>query len=150
PLAALAALLLTLAARGLGRIPAPYLAGQRPLTGLLIGANLGAFVVAFAAGAAGIIALGRAKSGAVVGVLVSITTIPAAANVGVALAIGELVGGGPVPGDPARQPGRAPGRRGGDAARYPGVGAPNREGTGHLPAEDDAAPLTAEIRTARV
>jgi uncharacterized hydrophobic protein (TIGR00271 family) len=89
PLAALAALLYTLAARGLGRIPAAYLAGQRPLTGLLIGANLGAFVVAFVAGAAGIIALGRAKSGAVVGVLVSITTIPAASNVGVALAMGD-------------------------------------------------------------
>src|SRR5215207_421718 len=90
PVAALAALLLTLAARGLGRIPAPYLAGQRPLTGLLIGANLGAFVVAFVAGAAGIIALGRARSGAVVGVVVSITTIPAASNVGVALAMGNL------------------------------------------------------------
>jgi uncharacterized hydrophobic protein (TIGR00271 family) len=89
PIAALAALLLTLAARGLGRIPAGYLDGQRPLTGLLIGANLGAFVVAFVAGAAGIIALGRAKSGAVVGVLVSITTIPAASNVGVALAMGN-------------------------------------------------------------
>jgi uncharacterized hydrophobic protein (TIGR00271 family) len=89
PMAALAALSLTLAARGLGRIPAAYLAGQRPLTGLLIGANLGAFVVAFVAGAAGIIALGRAKSGAVVGVLVSITTIPAASNIGVALAMGN-------------------------------------------------------------
>jgi len=87
PMAALAAFLLILAARGLGRIPAPYLAGERPVTGLLIGANLGAFVVAFVAGAAGIIALGRAKSGAVVGVLVSITTIPAASNVGVALAM---------------------------------------------------------------
>jgi uncharacterized hydrophobic protein (TIGR00271 family) len=90
PMAALAAFLLILAARGLGRIPAPYLAGQRPVTGLLIGANLGAFVVAFVAGAAGIIALGRAKSGAVVGVLVSITTIPAASNVGVALAMGDV------------------------------------------------------------
>ena len=89
PLAGLAAYLFTLAARGLGRIPGPYLAGQRPLTGLLIGANLGAFVVSFVAGAAGIIALGRAKSGAVVGVLVSITTIPAASNVGVALAMGD-------------------------------------------------------------
>ena len=46
-------------------------------------------MVAFVAGAAGIIALGRAKSGAVVGVLVSITTIPAASNVGVALAMGN-------------------------------------------------------------
>ena len=63
--------------------------GQRPLTDLLIGANLGAFVIAFAAGAAGMIALGRAKSGAVVGVLVSITTIPAASNVGGALATGN-------------------------------------------------------------
>jgi uncharacterized hydrophobic protein (TIGR00271 family) len=89
PMAALAALLLTLAARGLDRIPAPYLAGERPMTDLLIGANLGAFVVAFVAGAAGMIALGRAKSGAVVGVLVSITTIPAASNVGVALAMGS-------------------------------------------------------------
>jgi uncharacterized hydrophobic protein (TIGR00271 family) len=89
PMAALAAFLLTLAARGLGRISAPYLAGERPLTGLLIGANLGAFVVALVAGAAGIVALGRAKSGAVVGVLVSITTIPAASNVGVAVAMGD-------------------------------------------------------------
>ena len=86
PLAALAVLLLILAARGLSRISGPYLAGQRPVTGLLIGANLGAFVVAFAAG---IIALGRAKSGAVVGVLVPITTISAASNVGVALAMGN-------------------------------------------------------------
>src|SRR5215207_7954612 len=87
PMAAVAALLFT---RGLGRIPAPYLAGQRPLTGLLIGANLGAFVVAVVAGAAGIIALGRAKAGAGVGVLVSITTIPAASNIGVAVAMGSL------------------------------------------------------------
>jgi uncharacterized hydrophobic protein (TIGR00271 family) len=89
PLAALAAFTLTLAARGLGRIPGSYLAGQRPVTDLLIGANLGAFVVAVVAGAAGIVALGRAKSGAVVGVLVSITTIPAASNVGVAVAMGN-------------------------------------------------------------
>jgi uncharacterized hydrophobic protein (TIGR00271 family) len=89
PMAAVAAFLVILAARGLGRIPAPYLAGERPLTGLLIGANLGAFVVALVAGAAGIVALGRAKSGAVVGVLVSITTIPAASNVGVAVAMGN-------------------------------------------------------------
>ena len=89
PLAATAAFLLTMAARALGRIPEPYVEGVRPLTGLLIGANVGAFVVAFTAGAAGVVALGRAKSGAVVGVLVSITTIPSAANVGVALAMGN-------------------------------------------------------------
>jgi uncharacterized hydrophobic protein (TIGR00271 family) len=89
PIAAFAALVVTLVGRWLGRIPEAYVAGERPLTGLLIGANLGAFVVAFAAGAAGVIGLGRAKSGAVVGVMVSITTIPAAANIGVASAMGE-------------------------------------------------------------
>ena len=36
------------------------------------------------------IALGQAKSGAIVGVLVSVTTIPAVANVGVALALGNV------------------------------------------------------------
>jgi uncharacterized membrane protein len=56
-----------------------------PMAALVV--FLTAFVVAFVAGAAGIIALGRARSGAVVGVLVLITTIPAAANVGVAFAV---------------------------------------------------------------
>ena len=62
PMAALAALLLTLAARGLGRIPASYLASERPVTDLLIGANLTAFVVAFVAGAAGSLpSVGRSR-----------------------------------------------------------------------------------------
>jgi uncharacterized membrane protein len=46
--------------------------------------------VALAAGVAGMIASGQAKSGAIVGVLVSVTTIPAVANVGVALALGNV------------------------------------------------------------
>jgi hypothetical protein len=44
--------------------------------------------VAFVAGAAGVLSLTSAKSGALVGVLVSVTTIPAASNVGVAAAYG--------------------------------------------------------------
>jgi len=66
PLAALAVLLLILATQGR---PDPRAVPGRaaPVTGLLIGANLGAFVVAFLAGTVGIIALGRTKSGAVVG-----------------------------------------------------------------------------------
>ena len=47
------------------------------------------FFVAFVAGSAGVLSLTAAKSGALVGVLVSVTTIPAAANVGVAAAYGE-------------------------------------------------------------
>jgi uncharacterized hydrophobic protein (TIGR00271 family) len=45
--------------------------------------------VAAAAGAAGVLSLSTAKSGALIGVLISVTTIPAAANVGVAAAYGQ-------------------------------------------------------------
>jgi uncharacterized hydrophobic protein (TIGR00271 family) len=73
-----------------GLVPAAYLAGDRPVTELIAEPNWASFVVALAAGVAGMVALGQAKSGAVVGVLVSVTTIPAAANVGVALALGNI------------------------------------------------------------
>ena len=46
-------------------------------------------LVALLAGVAGALSLSTAKSGALVGVLISVTTIPAAANVGVAAAYGD-------------------------------------------------------------
>ena len=46
-------------------------------------------IVAILAGIAGILSLTSAKSGALVGVLISVTTIPAAANIGVAAALGD-------------------------------------------------------------
>ena len=46
-------------------------------------------VVALCAGAAGMLSLSTAKSGALIGVLISVTTIPAAANVGLAAAYGQ-------------------------------------------------------------
>ncbi len=46
-------------------------------------------IVAVLAGIAGILSLTSAKSGALVGVLISVTTIPAAANIGVAAALGD-------------------------------------------------------------
>lgn len=45
-----------------------------------------AFFVAFCAGIAGMVSLSTAKSGALIGVLISVTTIPAAANIGVSFA----------------------------------------------------------------
>jgi uncharacterized membrane protein len=48
--------------------------------------NFFAAFVALCAGAAGMLSLSTAKSGALIGVLISVTTIPAAANVGVAAA----------------------------------------------------------------
>ena len=64
--------------------------GIRPVTELIAEPNITSLIVALAAGIAGMIALGRSKTGAVVGVLVSVTTIPAAANVGLALVLGNL------------------------------------------------------------
>jgi uncharacterized membrane protein len=71
-------------------VPAQYVAGDRPVTALIAEPNPGSLVVALAAGVAGMVALGQAKSGAIVGVLVSVTTIPASANIGVALALGNV------------------------------------------------------------
>jgi uncharacterized hydrophobic protein (TIGR00271 family) len=48
------------------------------------------FVVALLAGVAGILSLTSAKSGALVGVAISVTTVPAAANAAVALSYGNL------------------------------------------------------------
>lgn len=64
----------------------------RPQTGFIYLPDAMSFVVAFLAGIAGMQALTSAKSGAVLGVLVSVTTIPAAGNIAVALAYG-LAGG---------------------------------------------------------
>jgi uncharacterized hydrophobic protein (TIGR00271 family) len=47
------------------------------------------FVVAVLAGIAGTLSLTSAKSGALVGVAISVTTVPAAANAAVALAYGD-------------------------------------------------------------
>jgi uncharacterized hydrophobic protein (TIGR00271 family) len=47
------------------------------------------FFVAVCAGAAGMLSLSTAKSGALIGVLISVTTIPAAANIGVAAAYAD-------------------------------------------------------------
>jgi uncharacterized hydrophobic protein (TIGR00271 family) len=47
------------------------------------------FFVAVCAGAAGMLSLSTAKSGALIGVLISVTTIPAAANIGLAAAYND-------------------------------------------------------------
>ena len=60
----------------------------RPQTEFIYLPDAMSFVVAFLAGIAGMQALTSAKSGAVLGVLVSVTTIPAAGNLAVALAYG--------------------------------------------------------------
>ncbi|MCX4995390.1 DUF389 domain-containing protein [Streptomyces longwoodensis] len=61
------------------------LEADRPNTGFIYAPDWFSFVVAVLAGAAGMLSLTSAKSGALVGVAISVTTVPAAANAAVAL-----------------------------------------------------------------
>jgi uncharacterized hydrophobic protein (TIGR00271 family) len=63
----------------------------RPNTGFIYAPDWFSFVVAVLAGAAGTLSLTSAKSGALVGVAISVTTVPAAANAAVALTYGDTV-----------------------------------------------------------
>lgn len=58
----------------------------RPLTGFISKPDALSFLVAYLAGTAGILSLTTSKSSVLIGVLISVTTIPAAANVAVAAA----------------------------------------------------------------
>ncbi|MFI7402667.1 DUF389 domain-containing protein [Streptomyces sp. NPDC049541] len=65
------------------------LAAERPNTNFIYRPDAFSFVVAVLAGAAGTLSLTSAKSGALVGVAISVTTVPAAANAAVAFAYDE-------------------------------------------------------------
>jgi uncharacterized hydrophobic protein (TIGR00271 family) len=87
--AAIAALLATLAFQATGLAPAHYDLSDRELTAFISHPDGMAAVVAVLAGIVGMLSLTQARSGTLVGVLVSVTTIPAVANVGVAAAYRE-------------------------------------------------------------
>lgn len=65
------------------------LEADRPNTGFVYAPDAFSFVVAVLAGIAGTLSLTSAKSGALVGVAISVTTVPAAANAAVAMAYGD-------------------------------------------------------------
>jgi uncharacterized hydrophobic protein (TIGR00271 family) len=60
-----------------------------PLTSFIWEPNGLSYIVGFLAGVAGILSLTSAKSGALIGVLISVTTVPAAGAAAVAFAAGE-------------------------------------------------------------
>ena len=64
------------------------LTAERPLTDFIWRPDALSWVVGFLAGVAGMLSLTSAKAGTLVGVLISVTTVPAAANAAVALAYG--------------------------------------------------------------
>ena len=77
-----------LAGRALDWFGPALLAADRPETGFITSPDRWSLVVAVFAGIAGVLSLTSAKSGALVGVFISVTTVPAAADMGLALALG--------------------------------------------------------------
>jgi uncharacterized hydrophobic protein (TIGR00271 family) len=86
PLGIAAALVLVELLRAAESAPDRLAAVSRPATLFISHPDEYSVLVALLAGTAGALSLSTAKSGALVGVLISVTTIPAAANVGVAFA----------------------------------------------------------------
>jgi uncharacterized hydrophobic protein (TIGR00271 family) len=78
--------LFTWAMTALDLVNESMLVAERPMTSFIWQPDALSWIIGFLAGIAGILALTSAKSGALVGVLISVTTIPAAANAAVALA----------------------------------------------------------------
>ncbi|HWM62372.1 MAG TPA: DUF389 domain-containing protein [Solirubrobacterales bacterium] len=89
PVGITAAFLFTLACEATGLIAGDFSSGQRQLTQFISDPTTFSFLVAVFAGTAGVLSLTSAKSGALVGVLISVTTILAAANIGIAAALGD-------------------------------------------------------------
>jgi uncharacterized hydrophobic protein (TIGR00271 family) len=89
PVAITAAFLFTLGCEATGLIDGDFSSGQRPLTQFISHPTTFSFIVAIFAGVVGVLSLTSTKSGALVGVLISVTTILAAANIGIAAALGD-------------------------------------------------------------
>jgi uncharacterized hydrophobic protein (TIGR00271 family) len=88
-------MLLALLARITGRVTLTMVTAPRPQTGFIWHPDAWSFVVAFIAGAAGALAMAIEKVSTMVGVFISVTTIPAAGNLALGLAFWtrhEIVG----------------------------------------------------------
>ena len=79
-------LLFGLAVRSSGKTPAAFLNGARPVADLINTPNIFSVIVAVLAGIVGVVSLTEARANALIGVFISVTTIPAAASIGVSIA----------------------------------------------------------------
>lgn len=84
-----------LVSRWIGVINISELPADRPSTAFIYSPDRWSFIVALLAGAAGVLSMTAGKSSALVGVFISVTTVPAAGNLAVALALkhGSQIGG---------------------------------------------------------
>jgi uncharacterized hydrophobic protein (TIGR00271 family) len=72
-----------------GTVDADYTVESSGLARLIASPDAFTFIVAFCAGVAGMVSLTTAKSGALIGVFISVTTIPAASDIGISAATGD-------------------------------------------------------------
>ncbi len=80
--------ILALLARAAGWIDLPDVTGPRPLTGFIWRPDKWSAVVAVLAGCAGVLSQTAGRSSALVGVFISVTTVPAAGDIALSLALG--------------------------------------------------------------
>ena len=79
-------LLFGLAVRASGKTPVLFLHGVRPVADLINTPNAFSVIVAVLAGVVGVVSLTESRANALIGVFISVTTIPAAASVGLSIA----------------------------------------------------------------
>jgi len=89
PVAITVGFLVSVAIKELGIAPNDFSLDGRAFTEFISHPDFFSFFVASLAGCAGVLSLTSTKSGALIGVLISVTTIPAAANIGLAAAYGD-------------------------------------------------------------
>jgi uncharacterized hydrophobic protein (TIGR00271 family) len=88
-LAVLASLVFGLLIRWSGQTPRLYEAGVRPVSDLINSPNVFSVIVAVLAGIVGVVSLTESRANALIGVFISVTTIPAASDMGLSAAYGS-------------------------------------------------------------
>jgi uncharacterized hydrophobic protein (TIGR00271 family) len=88
-IAVLATFLFGLLIRWSGETPRLYDAGVRPVSDLINSPNVFSVIVALLAGVVGVVSLTESRANALIGVFISVTTIPAASDMGLSAAYGS-------------------------------------------------------------
>ena len=88
-LAVLATLVFGLLIRWSGVTPTLYEKGVRPVSDLINSPNVFSVIVAVLAGVVGVVSLTESRANALIGVFISVTTIPAASDMGLSAAYGS-------------------------------------------------------------
>ena len=84
--AVVAACALGLVIRAVGKTPIDFSQGVRPVSNLISRPDIFSVIVAILAGVVGIISLTESRASTLIGVFISVTTIPAAADIGLSMA----------------------------------------------------------------